>query len=105
MTAMPDSNPPPPVPLPTPPLLPPRYALSLHAIVTIRERGLEHAWVELCLTHPDRTERDRVDPALIHALKRIDAAGGRVLRVVYNPGVQPVLIVTAFLDRSMKGKL
>ncbi len=57
------------------------------------------------MASPDRREIDRVDPTLRHALKRIDAVEGRVLGVVYNPAVNPPLIVTAFLDRSMKGKL
>ena len=99
------SNPQPPQPAPRPP---PSFVLSSHAVLAISARGLDLAWIESCMASPDRRELDRVDPTLRHVLKRIDAAEGRVLRVVYNPTPTPLgppLIVTAFLDRSMKGKL
>jgi hypothetical protein len=84
---------------------PPRYELSAHAALTLNARGIELAWVQECLEGPERTELDRMDPALRHALRRIEGFGGRVLRVVYNPGAIPVLVVTAFFDRSVKGPL
>lgn len=89
--------------------MPPRaFKLSSHASLVIGERGITHQWIEECLASPEREESDRIDPALRHALKRIEAFRGRVLRVVYNPTVDPhdpLLVVTAFFDRSMKGKL
>ncbi len=42
---------------------------------------------------------------LTHALRAIPEFGDRVLRVIYNRTKHPPHIVTAFFDRSMKGKL
>lgn len=38
-----------------------------------------------------------------HFLARVPEQEGRVLRVVVNPQVDPPLVVTAFLDRRMRG--
>lgn len=62
-------------------------------------------WIALALSSPDLTEPDQSDPELTHALKAIEERVGRVLRVVYNAGREPPLIVTAFFDRSMRGML
>jgi hypothetical protein len=83
----------------------PRYQLSAHATLALNTRNIELSWVRECLEAPDRIEPDKLDPALRHALRRTDARGGRVLRVVYNPSVRPALVVTAFFDRSLKGTL
>jgi hypothetical protein len=56
------------------------------------------------LTTPERTEVDRSDPALTHALGRIAEHDGRVLRVVYNATVDPPRIVTVYFDRRQRGK-
>ena len=36
---------------------------------------------------------------------RVEEREGRVLRVVYDPGEESIWVVTAFFDRSMRGKL
>jgi hypothetical protein len=53
---------------------------------------------------PDRTEADRSDTALTHALGRIAERDGRILRVVYNGLVNPPRIVTVYFDRRQRGK-
>ena len=82
-----------------------RFTISAHAAVTIAERKIEHAWIEHVLTQPERTENDKTDPELRHALGRIAERDGRVLRVVYNETVIPWRVVTAFFDRSMRKRL
>ena len=82
----------------------PRYELTAHAAVVISERGIDLDWIERTLAEPHRTEQDRTDPALRHALRRIAAHDDRVLRVVYNASVSPPRIVTAYFDRRQKGK-
>jgi len=62
----------------------PGYELSDHASSVLAEREIETTWVVRVLTTPERTEVDRSDPALTHALGRIAEYEGRVLRVVYN---------------------
>lgn len=57
------------------------------------------------LDAPRRVDQDATDPELKHALGPIEEQGGKVLRVVYSDSVRPVRIITAYFDRSLKGKL
>jgi hypothetical protein len=82
----------------------PGYDLSDHARDVIIERDIETAWVVRVLRHPERTDADRDDPALTHALGRIVERDGRVLRVVYNASVNPPRIVTVYFDRRQRGR-
>jgi hypothetical protein len=75
------------------------FELSDHARVVLTARQIELAWVARVLASPVRTEPDRFDPSLRHALAPIEEHGGRVLRVVYNPAVSPIRVVTAFFNR------
>jgi len=56
------------------------------------------------LEHPQRVESDKVDPAVKHAIGSIAEYGGRTLRVVYDDTVDPVRIVTAYFDRTLRDK-
>ena len=82
----------------------PGYQLSDHASDVLSEREIATTWVVRVLTAPERTERDRSDPDLMHALGRIAERDNRVLRVVYNPSTQPPRIVTVYFDRRQRGK-
>ena len=81
------------------------FLLSAHAESVINERSIKREWLEKVLATPEKTESDKDDPALRHALGRIPEHEGRVLRVVYNDSFKPVRIVTAYFDRAMKGRL
>ncbi len=83
----------------------PSYVLTAHASKVIAERGIAQAWVERVLASPVRLESDRRDPTLRHALLSIPEHGGRVLRVIYNETVQPWEVVTAYFDRTQRGRL
>ncbi|NGM22911.1 DUF4258 domain-containing protein [Roseomonas stagni] len=74
--------------------------LSIHAEQRLRERGIPLAWIEVTITEPDRTSPDASDPTLLHAFRAIDAAGGRVLKVVHRVRGGDILVVTAHLDRG-----
>ncbi len=76
---------------------------SDHAKTVLAERAIPREWVERVLTAPD--QRESGPDGNLHYLKVIQEHGGRVLRVVVNPGRIPERIVTAFFDRRMKGKL
>ena len=80
------------------------FALTAHATRVMAEREIPMAWVARVLAEPSRTEPDRSDPALRHALAPIAEHGGRVLRVVYNETTQPWIIVTAYFDRTQRGR-
>jgi hypothetical protein len=80
------------------------YQLSNHAMDVLAERKIAAGWIVRVLAAPDRTEADRFDAKLTHALGRIPERDGRVLRVVYNGSVQPPRIVTVYFDRRERGK-
>ena len=80
------------------------FEVTHHAFSAIAEREIKTTWVVRVLTKPERTEVDRSDPALTHALGTIDECDGRVLRVVYNAVVDPPRIVTVYFDRRQRGK-
>lgn len=81
------------------------FALSKHATDTLRERGISLDWLAQTLDDPTRTTIHPNDPQLTHALRAIPDFDNRVLRVIYNHTRQPVLVVTAYFDRTMKGML
>lgn len=82
-----------------------RYELSAHAVTVMAERQIQQEWMERVLTRPERTEPDKVDADLQHALGRIKERDDRVLRVVYNSRINPWRIVTVYFDRAMREKL
>jgi len=82
----------------------PGYEVSDHAIGVLAEREIQTTWVVRVLAAPERTQRDRSDAELMHALGRIAERDGRVLRVVYNAAVRPPRIVTVYFDRRERGK-
>jgi len=67
--------------------------------------GVPLTWIARVLAHPEKTEPDRNDQTLRHALARIPEHEERVLRVVYNEVTEPWLIVTAYFDRTQRNKL
>ena len=82
-----------------------KYVLSAHANIVVKERSIRSEWLERVLGKPEKTEKDKEDTKLTHALGRISEHGNRVLRVIYNPTVDPVTVVTAYFDRAMRSKL
>ena len=83
----------------------PQYELTNHAATVIRERGIKREWIDQVLNQPSRTEPDRVDPQLRHALAPIAQHGNRVLRVIYNQTANPWRIVSAYFDRTQRGRI
>jgi hypothetical protein len=81
------------------------FELSDHARRRVQSRHIRVEWIEAALASPDALESDRIDPSAVHALKKIAAMEDRVLRVVYNPGVTPLRIISVHFDRRMRGKL
>ena len=81
------------------------YEITKHARQVILERKIEPNWIVLALSNPKKIEQDSADPELEHALAQIPEFGNRVLRVIYNKNETPLKIITAYFDRTMKGKL
>jgi hypothetical protein len=62
-------------------------------------------WLERVLNEPVLCQSDPADVSLERRYRPIPEFEGRVLRVVVNPSVEPIRVVSVFFDRSMRGKL
>jgi hypothetical protein len=49
----------------------PAYELTAHAKTVLEERGIQLDWLARVLASPERSEPDRADPELRHAIGRI----------------------------------
>lgn len=78
-----------------------KFRLSDHAEKRIQRRKIKLEWIAAALEHPARTENDREDANLIHALLPIPEKSYQVLRVIYNETTEPVNIVTAYFDEKV----
>jgi hypothetical protein len=76
--------------------------LTEHAERELRRRTVALAWVEAAVVSPDRTEPDPRDPTLMRAFKAIPAFGQRILRVVYRPEGDDIVVITAHFDRGAR---
>ncbi len=81
------------------------FILSVHAQKVIYERKIKLEWIEDTVNNPDIIEVDLKSRELEHKLKIIKENDNKVLRVIYNKTVKPIMIVTSFFDRRMKGIL
>jgi hypothetical protein len=82
----------------------PEYELTAHAKTVLQERDIRLDWLERVLASPERSEPDRTDPELQHAIGRIAENDDRYLRVIYNAAVTPWRIVTAYFDRGLRSE-
>lgn len=78
------------------------YTLTNHAQKRIVKRQILVKWIEAALTFPAKIEVDENDPALIHALLPIPEHSFCVLRVIYNETTEPIAVVTAYFDNTVK---
>jgi Domain of unknown function (DUF4258) len=74
--------------------------LTEHAERELRRRAIVFEWIEAVVASPDRAEPDPRDPALTRLFKAIPDFGHRVLRVVYRPDGDDILVITAHFDRG-----
>lgn len=81
------------------------FILSKHAKTVIYERKINIDDIKKVLEKPDMVIADKNDIKTEHRLGSIEHYGNRVLRVILNKGEEPVKIVTAYYDRSMRGKI
>jgi uncharacterized DUF497 family protein len=82
-----------------------KYSVSEHAKLVIEERGINISDIEQVLKDPQLKIPDAKDLEIEHRLGVIQKNENRILRVIINKDRKPIHIVTAFYDRSMKGKL
>ena len=76
---------------------------SLLFIEMAKERGLKQEWIDYCLCNAEYIED--CDDGTKHFCVKIAERDDRVLRVIVNIGSDPNVVVTAFFDRRLKGKV
>jgi hypothetical protein len=80
----------------------PSFQLTDHARKRLHERRIRALCIDQTIQRPDREESDPNDPDLVRAYRRIHEAGDQVLRVVYDPRKEPVLIITVLFESKPK---
>ena len=78
------------------------FELSDHARSQMQERNIQPSWLTETLSSPDRLLLLADPHGNTHYLKQIADFGGRWLRVIVNPTVNPQRIVTILFDRRVK---
>ena len=82
-----------------------KFELSIHAKRSMLRRSIPLEWIERAMKSPQKSEGHEKDPDLKRHWKEIPEIDNRVLHIVVNYRRSPVMIVTAHLDRGMRGKL
>jgi len=75
-----------------------------HVLRRMAKRQLREEWIERVVENPTRIEPDEVDDTLEHRLAAVPELANRVLRVIVSKD-EPKRVITAHLDRKLKGKL
>ena len=75
-----------------------------HALQRMAKRQLPEEWIKRVIENPARIEPDETDAALEHRLAAVPELANRVLRVIVSKA-EPKRVITAHLDRKLKGKL
>lgn len=74
-----------------------------HALGRLSKRQLKQEWIERTVLNPVWIESDQEDASLEHRLATVPELANRVLRVIVSKD-EPKHVITAYLDRKMKGK-
>ena len=82
-----------------------KFQLTLHAKVAIESRAIRHEWIASTIAAPEVSQPDGADSELVHALARIPEFENRVLRVVYNPGLNNHLLKPVGLNYGLKVRI
>jgi hypothetical protein len=82
-----------------------KYELTKHASEVIKEREILMEYIERVINSPELIESDSEDDGLQHLMMKIKENDNRILKVIVAKDSDPVRIITAYYDRSMRGKL
>jgi hypothetical protein len=75
---------------------------SLHAETVLRERRLEHSWVERTIGDPEWSEPDPSSGGAERRYRSVPERDGRYLRVICVETDTEIRIISAFLDRGAR---
>jgi len=76
--------------------------LTGHAAAQLARRGLRLDWVEATAREPEWRDPEPNQPDVERRFRRIDEAGGRILRVVCAETGTEIRVITAMFDRNAK---
>jgi hypothetical protein len=65
-------------------------------------RRIAFEWIEVALAAPDRVDADPHHPERSRSYKRIQAFGGRILRVVHRRDGPDMIVTTVHFDRGAR---
>ena len=82
-----------------------KYQLTDHAQTVVSQRRIRPEWLERIIDNPVRIEPHAQDGNLEHRLGVIEEHGGRVLRIIVNKATDPIRVVIAYFDRTMRNKI
>jgi hypothetical protein len=85
--------------------MPDKYTLTHHAQHVLVERKIPIDWVERTINKPQLIAVDKKDHSLENRFCKISEHGNRILKVVINPTVEPMRVISVYFDRTKKGKL
>ena len=77
------------------------YIVTEHAKKRCIRRRIKPEWIKNALNHPLRIVIDEDDDSLVHAIWPVPEKGFRVLKVIYNESIDPVIVVTAYFDNEV----
>jgi hypothetical protein len=75
-----------------------------HAEARMARRGLQRAWIETTALEPEWREPEPNDPTVERRFRRIEDAGGRILRVACVETDSEIRVITAMFDRNAKAR-
>ncbi len=82
-----------------------KYRMTLHAAEMLATRGIDDAALAAVLDKPDVVRQDRSDESLENWYKVLPDYEGRVLKAVVRKEGDTMVVVTAYFDRSMRGRI
>ncbi|PKL35768.1 MAG: hypothetical protein CVV44_19775 [Spirochaetae bacterium HGW-Spirochaetae-1] len=82
-----------------------KFELTKHAADVIEERQISLKLIERVIDNPGLIIPDMADNDLEHLLLKIEEYDNRILRVIINRNYSPLKVITAYYDRTMRGKL
>jgi hypothetical protein len=79
-------------------------ALTAHARIRSRERGIDPEWIRETVLNPDWTEIDTRDPTVERRFRVISQYGNRVLRVACVETNASIRVISVMFDRNARRK-
>ena len=81
------------------------YSAHANDMIEHERKQIERDWVRRAVAAPELRRPHRTRSTQEEFFARVPEYGDRILRVIVDTGRDPWHVVTAYLDRNMKGRL